>query len=88
MKLPALIVVFVDKSLALIEIKQRKFGLPNLGVDFGATDFPASAEALGGVGRVVTNGDELREGIKGVFERQTFTLLACVIGDHAYDKRF
>eukprot|EP00555_Chaetoceros_dichaeta_P004763 CAMPEP_0198255126 /NCGR_PEP_ID=MMETSP1447-20131203/5335_1 /TAXON_ID=420782 /ORGANISM="Chaetoceros dichaeta, Strain CCMP1751" /LENGTH=549 /DNA_ID=CAMNT_0043941439 /DNA_START=36 /DNA_END=1685 /DNA_ORIENTATION=- len=88
LKLPVLIVVFVDKSLALIEIKQRKFGLPNLGVDFGATDFPACAEALGGVGRLVTNGDELREGLEGVFQRQTFTLLACVIGEHAYDKRF
>ena len=40
LKLPLVIVVFVDKLLALIELKQRKSGLPNLGVDFGATTFP------------------------------------------------
>ena len=48
LKLPLVIVVFVDKLLALIELKQRKSGLPSLGVDFGATNFPAVAEALGG----------------------------------------
>ena len=47
LKLPLVIVVFVDKLMALIELKQYKSGLPNLGVDFGATNFPAVAEALG-----------------------------------------
>ncbi|MDP6656640.1 MAG: thiamine pyrophosphate-binding protein [SAR324 cluster bacterium] len=88
LKLPVVIIVFVDESLALIELKQRNSGLPNLGVDFGATDFPAVAEALGGIGRWVSNPDELREGLEGAFERQTFTLLACKIGEKVYDKRF
>ncbi len=34
----------------LIELKQRSSQLPNLAVDFGATDFPAVARALGGEG--------------------------------------
>jgi acetolactate synthase-1/2/3 large subunit len=88
LKLPVVIIVFVDESLALIELKQRSSGLPNLGVDFGATDFPAVAKALGGIGRWVSNPDELREGLEGAFERQTFTLLACKIGEKVYDKRF
>jgi acetolactate synthase-1/2/3 large subunit len=88
LKLPVVIIVFVDESLALIELKQRNSGLPNLGVDFGATDFPAVAEALGGIGRWVSNPDELREGLNGAFKRQTFTLLACKIGEKVYDKRF
>ena len=88
LKLPVVIIVFVDESLALIELKQRNSGLPNLGVDFGATDFPAVAEALGGIGLWVSNRDELREGLEGAFERQTFTLLACKIGEKVYDKRF
>ena len=88
LKLPVVIIVFVDETLALIELKQRNSGLPNLGVDFGATDFPAVAEALGGIGRWVSNPDELREGLNGAFKRQTFTLLACKIGEKVYDKRF
>ena len=88
LKLPVVIIVFVDESLALIELKQRSSGLPNLGVDFGATDFPAVAKALGGIGRWVSNPDELREGLEGAFERQTFTLLACKIGEKVYDERF
>ena len=88
LKLPVVIIVFVDESLALIELKQRNSGLPNLGVEFGATDFPAVAEALGGIGRWVSNHEELREGLEGAFERQTFTLLACKIGEKVYDKRF
>ena len=88
LKLPLVIVVFVDKSLALIELKQRKSGLPNLGVDFGATNFPAVAEALGGSGRWVSSRDELRDALDGVFERETFTLLACRIGKKPYDGRF
>ena len=88
LKLPLVIVVFVDKLLALIELKQRKSGLPNLGVDFGATNFPAVAEALGGSGRWVSSRDELRNALDGVFERETFTLLACRIGEKPYDDRF
>ena len=88
LKLPLVIVVFVDKSLALIELKQRKSGLPNPGVDFGATNFPAVAEALGGSGRWISCRDELRDPLDGVFERETFTLLACRIGKKPYDGRF
>ncbi len=50
LELPLVIVVFVDASLALIELKQRQVGLANLGVDFGRTDFAAVAQALGGRG--------------------------------------
>ena len=62
--------------------------MPNLGVSFGATDFPNVAEALGGIGRWVSNRDELCEGLEGAFGRQTFTLLACKIGEKVYDKLF
>ncbi len=88
LKLPVVIIVFVDECLTLIELKQRNSRLPNLGVDFGATDFPAVAEALGGIGRWVSNRDELREGLDGAFERETFSLLACKIGERVYDGRF
>jgi len=88
LKLPVVIVVFVDDSLALIELKQRNSGLPNLGVDFGETDFPAVAEALGGVGFWVSNRNELQNALDGAFEHETFTLLACIIGEKVYDGLF
>jgi len=88
LKLPLVIVVFVDQSLALIEMKQRMSDLPNLGVDFGATDFPAVATALGGFGLWITSRNELHLALDGAFERKTFTLLACKIGEKVYDKSF
>ncbi len=59
LKLPVVIVVFVDESLALIELKQRRSEMPNLGVDFGPTNFPKVAEALGGEGRWVSDRSDL-----------------------------
>ena len=88
LKLPVVIVVFIDESLALIELKQRKSKLQNLGVDFGATDFPAVARALGGIGHWISSRNELQVALDGAFERETFTLLACKIGEKVYDGRF
>ena len=88
LKLPIVIVVFVDESLALIELKQRRSDMPNLGVDFGPTNFPEVAVALGGEGRWISNRSDLIKEFKGAFDRQTFSLLACKIGYKVYDDRF
>ena len=82
------IVVFVDQSLALIEKKQRGSQMPNLSVDFGATDFPAVATALGGAGAWCHDRKTVREQIAEALQRDTFTLIAAVIGQQAYDGRF
>ena len=81
------IVVFVDRSLALIELKQRASGLANLGVDFGATDFAAVAEAMGGAGVAVADRDGLEAAFKAAFKRDGFTVIACNIGERPYDGR-
>ena len=88
LKLPVVIVVFVDESLALIELKQRRSEMPNLGVDFGPTNFPKVAEALGGEGRWVSDKSDLIEAFEDAYERRTFSLLACKIGCKVYDDRF
>ena len=88
LKLPLVIVVFVDESLALIELKQRRSEMSNLGVDFGPTNFPKVAEALGGEGRWVSDRSDLFEAFEGAFERRKFSLLACKIGCKVYDDRF
>ncbi|MDH3916697.1 MAG: thiamine pyrophosphate-binding protein [Rhodospirillales bacterium] len=88
LKLPLVIVVFVDSSLALIELKQRDRGLPNRGVDFGATDFPAVARALGGKGVAVRDRAALAEALQAGLADERFTLIAAEIGPRAYDGRF
>jgi acetolactate synthase-1/2/3 large subunit len=88
MRLPVAVVVFVDDSLALIELKQRRSGLQKLGVDFGATDFPGVAEAMGGVGVEAGNRDDLAAALEAAFARDTFTVIACPIGGRPYDDRF
>lgn len=86
--LALIIVVFVDKSLALIELKQRGAGHPNVGVDFGATDFAKVADALGGIGVLVSNRADLEREIEMALARGSFTVIACDIGKNAYDGKF
>ncbi|MGO1119270.1 thiamine pyrophosphate-binding protein [Rhodovibrionaceae bacterium A322] len=81
------IIVFVDRQLALIELKQRNSGLDNLAVDFGGSDFPAVAKALGGEGLWIQDRETLARELAAAFERPTFTLLATVIDACAYDGR-
>jgi len=88
MKLALPIIVFVDTQLALIELKQRSNQMPNLGVDFGATDFAAVANALGGQGLTVTNRSNLMAAINTALYIDTFTVIACPIGKRPYDDRF
>ncbi|MBJ3775072.1 thiamine pyrophosphate-binding protein [Acuticoccus mangrovi] len=82
------IVVLVDESLALIELKQRAGQLPNVGVDFAGTDFPALAAAMGGHGVWIDDVETLKREAKAALERPTFTLLCARIGRRAYDGKF
>jgi acetolactate synthase-1/2/3 large subunit len=86
--LPVVVVVLVDASLGLIALKQRQSQLPNLGVDFGATDFPAVARAMGGYGVMVTGTADLDREARAAFARQGFTVIACAIDRLAYDGAF
>ena len=88
LRLNVVVVVFVDASLALIELKQRQAGLRNLGVDLGETDFAAVARALGGIGVAVTDRAALRIAVREGLAADTFTVIAAAIGRRAYDGRF
>ncbi len=87
-KLPVIIAVLVDESLALIEMKQRGTQRPNLGVDFGGTDFPGLAAALGGHGVWIDDAETLKREAADALVRDSFTILACRIGRRAYDGAF
>jgi acetolactate synthase-1/2/3 large subunit len=85
--LPVIVVVFVDASLALIELKQRGSKLPNAGVDFGATDWVAVGRAMGGAAAWIESRAALETAVQEALARPGFSLLACRIGRAAYDGR-
>ncbi len=85
---PVVVVVLVDGSLALIELKQRAGQRPNAGVDFGVSDLPAVARAMGGEGRWIDDADTLAAEAQAALGRDAFTLLAVRIPRRAYDGLF
>lgn len=85
--LKTIFVVFVDASLALIELKQRQRQLPNTGVEFAQHDFAAIGRAFGGAGHTVRNRDELTTALHAAQQSDTFTVIAAIIDKGAYDGR-
>ncbi|SEN69999.1 thiamine pyrophosphate-binding protein [Palleronia pelagia] len=85
--LPVIVVVFVDASLALIELKQRQRQLANSGVDFARHDFAAVARAFGGAGHRVGSRAALRAALAEARTHDGFTLIAADIERGAYDGR-
>ena len=80
--------MFVDASLALIDLKQRNMGYATAGVDFGASDFPAVARAFDIHGVWADNREVLANELSEAQERDNATLIACRIGARPSDGRF
>lgn len=85
--LNTIFVVFVDASLALIELKQRQRQLNNTGVAFAKHDFAAMGRAFGGSGHTVTTRKELETALHAAQSSATFTVIAAVIERGSYDGR-
>ncbi|WP_170335282.1 thiamine pyrophosphate-binding protein [Ruegeria arenilitoris] len=79
--------VFVDASLALIELKQRQRQMGNRGVDFDRHDFAAMGRAFGGYGHTVRNREELRMALDAAVKADRFTVIAAEIDRGGYDGR-
>jgi acetolactate synthase-1/2/3 large subunit len=79
--------VFVDASLALIELKQRQRQMGNNGVDFDRHDFAALGRAFGGYGHTVRNRAELRAALDEAVKADRFTVIAAEIERGGYDGR-
>jgi acetolactate synthase-1/2/3 large subunit len=86
--LPVTLVVFQDRSLALIALKQASAHLASNGVTLGETDFAAVARGFGGHGVTVETADALREELTASADRPTFTLIACRFDADAYQDAF
>jgi len=85
--LKTIFVVFVDACLSLIELKQRQRQMKNTGVDFGRHDFEALGNSLGGAGHTVTSKTELVAALSAARTCDTFTVIAAIIDQGAYDGR-
>ncbi|MEM6577838.1 MAG: thiamine pyrophosphate-binding protein [Pseudomonadota bacterium] len=79
--------VFVDASLALIELKQRQRQMQNRGVDFARHDYAAIGRAMGGEGVRVDNEEALRAALAQALDCPRFTVIAAEIDARAYDGR-
>ncbi len=85
-QLPVIIIVFVDASLALIELKQRAMQYSNVGVDSaGYTDFVKVAEGFDLSASWVDNEIELEQALARALKTSKSTLLACRIPRKSYD---
>jgi acetolactate synthase-1/2/3 large subunit len=84
LRLPITLVCFADRSLALIELKQRRLGLKNLGVDAPATDFAGIGRAYGGHGVRVESVPALEQACREALARDTFTLIEAVVDKAEY----
>ncbi|MGB5863625.1 MAG: thiamine pyrophosphate-binding protein [Sulfitobacter sp.] len=87
MGIKPIFVVFVDASLALIELKQRQRQMRNAAVDFGMHDYAAMGSAFGGAGHTVHSRAELEVALAAAQSADTFSVIACVIERGAYDGR-
>ena len=87
-QLNIIIIVLVDKSLALIERKQQSLKLPAAGVNFEQTDFVAVAKAYGGYARWIDDIAALDDELENAHSQPCFVLLACRINKQCYIDAF
>jgi acetolactate synthase-1/2/3 large subunit len=85
---PVTVVVFQDRSLALIALKQASAGLAPAGVALGETDFATIATGFGGHGVRVETANDLRRELAAAESRATFTLISCSFDADAYKNAF
>ncbi len=86
--LPIIIIVFVDESLALIELKQRAMKYENAGVDFKQTDFVSIGRAYGFHSEWIEDRQTFASELQAALPRERTTLLACRFPRQAYDGAF
>ncbi|WP_349367791.1 thiamine pyrophosphate-binding protein [Salinarimonas sp.] len=87
-RLPVVVLVLQDESLALIELKQAQAGLARAGVGLGATDYAAAARAFGGRGWNVGSVDELRTALAEALAGEAFGVIAARVGLAGYREAF
>ncbi len=87
-RVPVIIIVLQDQSLALIELKQAKAGLDRCGVTLGASKFEDIASALGGKGWRVRSRAAFKAALSAALQEDSFTVIACDIQVSDYAETF
>ena len=85
--LALIVVCFVDRSLALIDLKQQERQLQRQGVGVGGFDVTRLAGSLGGTGVLAGDRQALAAALQQALEGDRFTLIACPIAADAYQGR-
>ncbi len=86
--LNVVVVVICDRSLALIELKQRRMGLQSAGVDFGGTAFAEVARAMGGLGLRVDGPGQAGQALAEALAADRFALIEVHVPRRSYDGLF
>ena len=85
--LKSIVIVFVDDSLALIEVKQKRMQMTKYGVDFdGNYDYIKMAQSFGGEGYEARNMTELKQAMKTAIDSEIFSVIACYINAKDYEE--
>ncbi|MEM7225383.1 MAG: thiamine pyrophosphate-binding protein [Pseudomonadota bacterium] len=87
LKLPVVVVVFLDANLALIDLKQRRMQLPNVGVHLDGVDFSGIARSFGGLGLEAGTRAELKEAMEAALKAERFSIITCHIERQTYEGR-
>jgi acetolactate synthase-1/2/3 large subunit len=82
--LPIVVVVFDDRSLSLIDIKQRQRGLHPCGVELGPVDWAALAKSFGLAAFVARDQTEAADAIEQALDRSGPALIAARIDPSNY----
>ena len=82
--LDLVVVVFLDQSLSLIELKQERKALKGGGVTFGNPDVVKLAESFGGQGVVVEGEDAVEGAVRAAFEAGGLQVVGVKIDSDAY----
>lgn len=84
-RLPVVVVVMVDRSLALIEMKQRREGYQESGVALGRTDFAGLGRLFGGRGATVSGPGEAAQALAEALAADRFSVIEIEIPARSYD---
>ena len=78
------VIVFNDRSLSLIDIKQQQRGLPPRGVRWQAPDFARTMEGLGGRGIQVDCANEYRAAVAAALRHEGPSLIDVKVDPDGY----
>jgi len=85
---PVTVVVFADRGLNRIELRQRMMGMPTTATSVGETDIPALAEALGCDGVRADTPAALQKALAGFESRTRPLVIEARISTAQYEAQF